>query len=151
MVNSSFKVFKFVIAVFKSSFETYTNKVSEIEEAEKKAAEEAEKKKKETAAANNNSNSNSSDNSSSNSSSSSTSSKGGSQSSWSITAVCWVESEGQNVTFNAPQVIYDAWNNGKGYDWAQSVTEDGVCYWSVEGGTIGYACDQYGNVLYTFN
>ena len=108
-----------------------------------------EKKKKEAAAANNNSNSNSSDNSSSNSSSSSTSSKGGSQSSWSITAVCWVESEGQNVTFNAPQVIYDAWNNGKGYDWCQA--DDNTCYWNVEGGTIGYACDRYGNVLYTFN
>ena len=120
---------------------------NDVEEAEKKKQEE--KKKKEAAAANNNSNSNSSDNSSSNSSSSSTSSKGGSQSSWSITAVCWVESEGQNVTFNAPQVIYDAWNNGKGYDWCQA--DDNTCYWNVEGGTIGYACDRYGNVLYTFN
>ena len=144
-----------IISNIDNDVETYTNKVSEIEEAEKKAAEEAEKKKqeekktKEAAAANNNSNSNSSDNSSSNSSSSSTSSKGGSQSSWSITAVCWVESEGQNVTFNAPQVIYDAWNNGKGYDWCQA--DDNTCYWNVEGGTIGYACDRYGNVLYTFN
>lgn len=148
--------FKDIIANIDNDVETYTNKVSEIEEAEKKAAEEAEKKKqeekkkKEAAAANNNSNSNSSDNSSSNSSSSNTSSKGGSQSSWSITAVCWVESEGQNVTFNAPQVIYDAYASGKGYIWCQG-TEDGVCYWNVEGGTIGYACDRYGNVLYTFN
>lgn len=145
-----------IIVNIDSNVETYANKVSKIEEAEKKAAEEAEKKKQEEkkkkeADASNNSSSNSNDNSSNNSSSSSTSSKGGSQSSWSITAVCWVESEGQNVTFNAPQVIYDAWNNGKGYSWCQSVTEDGVCTWSVEGGTIGYACDRYGNVLYTFN
>ena len=139
-----------IIANIDNDVETYTNKVSEIEEAEKKAAEEAEKKKKEAAAANNNSNSNSSDNSSSNSSS--TPSRGGlSQSSWSITAQIYVESEEQMVTFNAPQVIYDAYAYGKGYSWAQSVIEDGVCYWSVEGGTIGYACDRYGNVLYTFN
>ena len=139
-----------IIANIDNDVETYTNKVSEIEEAEKKAAEEAEKKKKEAAAANNNSNSNSSDNSSSNSSS--TPSRGGlSQSSWSITAQIYVESEEQMVTFNAPQVIYDAYASGKGYSWAQSVIEDGVCYWSVEGGTIGYACDRYGNVLYTFN
>lgn len=65
------------------------------------------------------------------------------QDSWAITAL--------DGHFNAPQVIYDAWNSGKGYSWAMSVTEDGVCTWSVEGGTIGYACDQYGNVLYTFN
>lgn len=58
-----------IISNIDSDVEAYTNKVSEIEEAEKKAAEEAEKKKKEAAAANNNSNSNSSDNSSSNSSS----------------------------------------------------------------------------------
>lgn len=143
-----------IISNIDSNVETYTNKVSEIEEAEKKAAEEAEKKKqeekkkKEAAAANNDSNNSSS--SSSNSSSSGTSSKGGSQSSWSITATCRVEAEDCVVTFNAPQVIYDAWNNGKGYDWCQG-TEDGVCYWSVEGGTTGYACDRYGNVLYTFN
>lgn len=129
-----------IIANIDSNVKTYTNKVSEIEEAEKKKQEE--KKKKEAAAANNNSNSNSSDNSASNSSS--TPSRGGlTQDSWGITAL--------DGHFNAPQVIYDAWNNGKGYDWAMSVTEDGVCYWSVEGGTIGYACDQYGNVLYTFN
>jgi len=147
--------FKDIIANIDSNVETYTNKVSEIEEAEKKAAEEAEKKKqeekkkKEAAAANNNSNSNSSDNSSSNSSS--TPSRSGlSQSSWSITAQIYVESEEQMVTFNAPQVIYDAYASGKGYSWCQG-TEDGVCYWSVEGGTIGYACDRYGNVLYTFN
>ena len=137
-----------IIANIDNDVETYTNKVSEIEEVEKKAAEEAEKKKqeekkkKEADAANNNSNSNNSNNSSSNSSS--TPSRGGlTQDSWAITAL--------DGHFNAPQVIYDAWNNGKGYDWAMSVTEDGVCYWSVEGGTIGYACDQYGNVLYTFN
>lgn len=134
-----------IISNIDSNVETYMNKVSEIEEAEKKAAEkkkQEEKKKKEAAAANNDSNSNSSDNSSSNSSS--TSSRGGlTQDSWAITAL--------DGHFNAPQVIYDAWNSGKGYSWAMSVTEDGVCTWSVEGGTIGYACDQYGNVLYTFN
>lgn len=147
--------FEDIITNIDSNVETYTNKVAEIEEAEKKAAEEAEKKKqeekkkKEAAAANNDSNSSSS--SSNSSSSSGTSSKGGlSQSSWSITATCRVEAEDCVVTFNAPQVIYDAWNNGKGYDWCQG-TEDGVCYWSVEGGTTGYACDRYGNVLYTFN
>ena len=102
-----------IISNIDSDVEAYTNKVSEIEEAEKKAAEEAEKKKKEAAAANNNSNSNSSDNSSSNSSS--TPSRGGlSQSSWSITGGGWVEEEGQYVTFNAPQVIYDAYASGKG-------------------------------------
>lgn len=137
-----------IISNIDSNVETYTNKVSEIEEAEKKAAEEAEKKKqeekkkKEAAAANNDSNSN--NNSSSNNSSSSTPSRGGlTQDSWAITAL--------DGHFNAPQVIYDAWNNGKGYGWAMSVTEDGVCYWSVEGGTTGYACDKNGNVLYTFN
>lgn len=138
-----------IISNIDSNVETYTNKVSEIEEAEKKAAEEAEKKKqeekkkKEAAVANNNSNSNNSDNSSSNSSSSTPSRGGLTQDSWAITAL--------DGHFNAPQVIYDAWNSGKGYSWAMSVTEDGVCTWSVEGGTIGYACDQYGNVLYTFN
>lgn len=147
--------FKDIIANIDNDVETYTNKVSEIEETEKKAAEEAEKKKqeekkkKEAAAANNNSNSNSSDNSASNSSSAQ--SRGGlSQSSWSITAQIYVESEEQMVTFNAPQVIYDAYASGKGYIWCQG-TEDGICYWNVEGGTIGYACDRYGNVLYTFN
>ena len=97
------------------------------EEAEKKKQEE--KKKKEAAAANNNSNSNSNDNSASNSSS--TPSRGGlTQDSWAITAL--------DGHFNAPQVIYDAWNNGKGYDWAMSVTEDGVWGLIVEGGTIDY-------------
>ena len=143
-----------IISNIDSNVETYTNKVSEIEEAEKKAAEEAEKKKQEEkkkeAAASNNSSSNSNDSSSSNSSS--TPSRGGlSQSSWSITAQIYVESEEQMVTFNAPQVIYDGYASGKGYIWAQSVTEEGVCYWNVEGGTTGYACDRYGNVLYTFN
>ena len=99
------------------------------------------KKKKESAASNNDSNSNSSS-SSSNNSSSSTPSRGGlTQDSWAITAL--------DGHFNAPQVIYDAWNSGKGYSWTQA--DDNTCYWSVEGGTIGYACDQYGNVLYTFN
>ena len=137
-----------IITNIDSNVETYTNKVAEIEEAEKKAAEEAEKKKqeekkkKEAAASNNDSNSN--NNSSSNNSSSSTPSRGGlTQDSWAITAL--------DGHFNAPQVIYDAWNNGKGYSWTMSVTEDGVCDWSVEGGTTGYACDKYGNVLYTFN
>ena len=134
-----------IISNIDSNVETYTNKVSEIEEAEKKAAEEAEKKKqeekkkKEAAAANNDSNNN---NSSSNNSSSSTPSRGGlTQDSWAITAL--------DGHFNAPQVIYDAWNNGKGYSWTQA--DDNTCYWSVEGGTTGYACDKYGNVLYTFN
>lgn len=143
-----------IISNIDSDVETYINKVSEIEEAEKKAAEEAEKKKqeekkkKEAAAANNDSNSNNRNNSSSNNSS--TSSRGGlTQDSWAITASCRVEAEDCVVTFNAPQVIYDAWNNGKGYDWCQSVTEDGVCGWNVEGGTIAYYCDRYGNVLYT--
>lgn len=130
-----------IIANIDSDVETYTNKVSEIEEAEKKKQEE--KKKKEAAASNNDSNSNSSS-SLSNNSSSSTPSRGGlTQDSWAITAL--------DGHFNAPQVIYDAWNNGKGYEWAESVAEDGVCYWSIEGGTTGYACDRYGNVLYTFN
>lgn len=144
--------FEDIITNIDSNVETYTNKVAEIEEAEKKAAEEVEKKKqeekkkKEAAAANNDSNSNSSNSSSS----SGTSSKGGlSQSSWSITAQIYVESEEQMVTFNAPQVIYDGYASGKGYTWCQSVTEDGVCGWSVEGGSIAYYCDRYGNVLYT--
>lgn len=145
--------FKDIIANIDNYVETYTNKVSEIEEAEKKAAEEAEKKKQEEkkkkeAAASNNSSSNSNDNSSSNSSS--TPSRGGlSQSSWSITAQIYVESEEQMVTFNAPQIIYDAYASGKGYIWCQSVTEDGVCGWNVEDETIAYYCDRYGNVLYT--
>ena len=139
-----------IISNIDSNVETYMNKVSEIEEAEKKAAEKKkqEEKKKEAATANNDSNSNNSNNSSSNSSS--TPSRGGlTQDSWAITAQIYVESEEQMVTFNAPQVIYDAYSSGKGYIWCQSVTEDGVCGWNVEGGTIAYYCDRYGNVLYT--
>ena len=77
-----------IISNIDSNVETYMNKVSEIEEAEKKAAEkkkQEEKKKKEAAAANNDSNSNNRNNSSSNNSS--TSSRGGlTQDSWAITA-----------------------------------------------------------------
>lgn len=137
-----------IISNIDSDVEAYTNKVSEIEEAEKKAAEEAEKKKKEAAAANNNSNSNSSNNSSSNNSSSSgTSSKSGlSQSSWSITGNCWDDSEGQNVIYNAPQVVYDAYNAGKSYIW---YAQDGKCAWSIEYDPNCYICDRYGNILYT--
>lgn len=140
-----------IISNIDNDVETYTNKVSEIEEAEKKAAEEAEKKKqeekkkKEAAAANNDSNSNSSDNSSSNSSS--TPSRGGlSQSSWSITGNCWDDSEGQNVIYNAPQVVYDAYNAGKSYIW---YAQDGKCAWSIEYDPNCYICDRYGNILYT--
>lgn len=137
-----------IISNIDSDVETYTNKVSEIEEAEKKAAEkkkQEEKKKKEAAAANNDSNSNSSDNSSSNSSS--TPSRGGlSQSSWAITGNCWDDSEGQNVIYNAPQVIYDAYNAGKSYIW---YAQDGKCAWGIEYDTVCYICDRYGNVLYT--
>lgn len=139
-----------IIANIDNDVETYTNKASEIEEAEKKAAEEAEKKKQEEkkkkeAAASNNSSSNSSDNSSSNSSS--TPSRGGlSQSSWSITGNCWDDSEGQNVIYNAPQVVYDAYNAGKSYIW---YAQDGKCAWSIEYDPNCYICDRYGNILYT--
>ena len=139
-----------IIANIDNDVETYTNKVSEIEEAEKKASEEAEKKKQEEkkkkeAAASNNSSSNSSDNSSSNSSS--TPSRGGlSQSSWSITGNCWDDSEGQNVIYNAPQVVYDAYNAGKSYIW---YAQDGKCAWSIEYDPNCYICDRYGNILYT--
>ena len=137
-----------IIANIDSNVETYTNKVSEIEEAEDKAAEkkkQEEKKKKEAAAANNDSNSNSSDNSSSNSSS--TPSRGGlSQSSWAITGNCWDDSEGQNIIYNAPQVIYDAYNNGKSYVWYAS---NGECSWEIEYDPVVYTCDRYGNILYT--
>lgn len=138
-----------IISNIDNDVETYTNKVSEIEEEEKKAAEEAEKKKqeekkkKEAAVANNDSNSNSSNSSSS----SGTSSKGGlSQSSWSITSNCWVQGEGM-LDFNAPQVIYDAYNSGKGYIWFDQ--EDGTCAWGIEYDNIVYVADRYGNVLYT--
>lgn len=135
-----------IISNIDSDVEAYTNKVSEIEEAEKKAAEEAEKKKKEAAAANNNSNS-SNNSSSNNSSSSGTSSKSGlSQSSWSITGNCWDDSEGQNVIYNAPQVVYDAYNAGKSYIW---YAQDGKCAWSIEYDPNCYICDRYGNILYT--
>lgn len=132
-----------IITNIDNDVETYTNKVSEIEEAEKKKQEE--KKKKEAAAANNNSNSNNSNNSSSNSSS--TSSRGGlSQSSWAITGNCWDDSEGQNIIYNAPQVIYDAYNNGKSYVWYAS---NGECSWEIEYDPVVYTCDRYGNILYT--
>lgn len=140
-----------IISNIDSDVETYTNKVSEIEEAEKKAAEkkkQEEKKKKEAAAANNNSNSNSSDNSSSNSSS--TPSRGGlSQSSWSITGGGWVEEEGQYVTFNAPQVIYDAYSSGKGYEWVIGNFDGSgtFCTWYIDGSDTGYRCDRNGNIL----
>lgn len=139
-----------IIANIDNDVETYTNKVSEIEEEEKEAAEEAEKKKQEEkkkkeAAASNNSSSNSSDNSLSNSSS--IPSRGGlSQSSWAITGNCWDDSEGQNVIYNAPQVIYDAYNAGKSYIW---YAQDGKCAWGIEYDTVCYICDRYGNVLYT--
>lgn len=141
-----------IIANIDNDVEAYTNKVSEIEEEEKKAAEEAEKKKqeekkkKEAAAANNNSNSNSSDNSSNNSSSPTPSRGGLTQDSWAITGNCWDDSEGQNVIYNAPQVIYDAYNAGKSYIW---YAQDGKCAWGIEYDTICYICDRYGNVLYT--
>lgn len=148
LTNLGTNHFTDIISNIDSDVEAYTNKVSEIEEAEKKAAEEAEKKKKEAAAANNNSNSNSSNNSSSNNSSSSgTSSKSGlSQSSWSITGNCWDDSEGQNVIYNAPQVVYDAYNAGKSYIW---YAQDGKCAWSIEYDPNCYICDRYGNILYT--
>lgn len=148
LTNLGTNHFTDIIANIDNDVETYTNKVSEIEEEEKKAAEEAEKKKKEAAAANNNSNSNSSNNSSSNNSSSSgTSSKSGlSQSSWSITGNCWDDSEGQNVIYNAPQVVYDAYNAGKSYIW---YAQDGKCAWSIEYDPNCYICDRYGNILYT--
>lgn len=142
--------FEDIITNIDSNVETYTNKVTEIEEAEKKAAEEAEKKKqeekkkKEAAAANNDSNSN--NNSSSNNSSSSTPSRGGlTQDSWAITGNCWDDTEGQNVIYNAPQVIYDAYNAGKSYIW---YAQDGKCAWGIEYDTVCYICDRYGNVLY---
>lgn len=143
-----------IISNIDSNVETYTNKVSEIEETEKKAAEEAEKKKqeekkkKEAAAANNDSNSNNSNNSSSNSSS--TPSRGGlSQSSWSITGGGWVEEEGQYVTFNAPQVIYDAYASGKGYEWVIGNFDGSgtFCTWYIDGSDTGYRCDRNGNIL----
>lgn len=136
-----------IISNIDSDVETYTNKVSEIEEAEKKAAEKKkqEEKKKKEEAASNNSSSNSSDNSLSNSSS--IPSRGGlSQSSWAITGNCWDDSEGQNVIYNAPQVIYDAYNAGKSYIW---YAQDGKCAWGIEYDTVCYICDRYGNVLYT--
>lgn len=145
-----YRSFTDIISNIDSDVETYTNKVSEIEEAEKKAAEEAEKKKQEEKkkkeeAASNNSSSNSSDNSLSNSSS--IPSRGGlSQSSWAITGNCWDDSEGQNVIYNAPQVIYDAYNAGKSYIW---YAQDGKCAWGIEYDTVCYICDRYGNVLYT--
>ena len=134
-----------IIANIDNDVETYTNKVSEIEEVEKKAAEEAEKKKQEEkkkkeADAANNSSSNSNDNSS-------TPSRGGlSQSSWAITGNCWDDSEGQNIIYNAPQVIYDAYNNGKSYVWYAS---NGECSWEIEYDPVVYTCDRYGNILYT--
>lgn len=150
LTNFSTDHFTDIISNIDSNVETYTNKVSEIEEAEKKAAEEAEKKKqeekkkKEAATSDNTSNSN---NSSSNSSSSGTSSRGGlSQSSWSITGNCWDDSEGQNVIYNAPQVVYDAYNAGKSYIW---YAQDGKCAWSIEYDPNCYICDRYGNILYT--
>ena len=137
--------FTYIISNIDSNVETYTNKVSEIEEAEKKKQEE--KKKKEEAASNNSS-SNSSDNSSSNSSS--TPSRGGlSQSSWSITGGGWVEEEGQYVTFNAPQVIYDAYASGKGYEWVVLHKDDlgTICSWRIGNSQTYYDCDKNGNVL----
>ena len=118
------------------------------EEEQKKKDEEKKKqeeKKKKEEAASNNSSSNSSDNSLSNSSS--IPSRGGlSQSSWAITGNCWDDSEGQNVIYNAPQVIYDAYNAGKSYIW---YAQDGKCAWGIEYDTVCYICDRYGNVLYT--
>lgn len=153
LINLGTDHFTDIISNIDSNVETYTNKVSEIEEAEKKAAEEAEKKKQEEKkkkeeAASNNSSSNSSDNSSSNSSS--TPSRGGlSQSSWSITGGGWVEEEGQYVTFNAPQVIYDAYASGKGYEWVVLHKDDlgTICSWRIGNSQTYYDCDKNGNVL----
>ena len=117
---------------------TFDDLLKAAEEAEKKKQEE--KKKKEADASNNDSNSN--NNSSSNSSSSGTSSRSSlSQSSWSITAQIYVESEEQMVTFNAPQVIYDAANNGKEWGWCEAVDGSGLCVWGCGVGTVWY-CDR---------
>lgn len=126
-----------------STVSDYNGKVEEIEAEEAAAAAEAAEKAKREAAQTS-SNTETSTTASNTTSTSSSSSKYGDQSSWSITGYGSVPGEGL-VTFNAPQVIYDAANSGKSWSW--SCIGNGLCYWSYDGCGQCYKCDRNGNIV----
>lgn len=140
--------FSELIESITNTISEYNSKVEKIEEEEAAAA--AERAKKEAAAqasSNIETSTTASNTTSTSTTSSSSSSKYGDQSSWSITGYGSVPGEGV-VTFNAPQVIYDAANSGKTWSW--SCIGDGTCAWSYND-TEAYNCDRYGNILEIWN
>lgn len=128
-----------------STVSDYNGKVEEIEAEEAAAAAERAKKEAAQTSSNNSTDSNSSSSSNTTSTSTSTSNEA-SQSSWSITATFYVDADGCMVTFNAPQVIYDAYYSGKDIDWCKAVDGSGLCVWGCGVGTVWY-CDRNGNVV----
>ena len=139
--------FSELIESITNTISEYNSKVEKIEEEEAAAA--AERAKKEAAAqaiSNNSTASNSSSSSNTTSTNTSTSNEA-SQSSWSITATFYVDAEGCMVTFNAPQVIYDAYYSGKDIDWCEAVNGSGLCVWSYDGTNTVWYCDRNGNII----
>lgn len=126
-----------------STVSDYNGKVEEIEAEEVAAA--AERAKKEAAAQASSNNSTASNSSSSSNTTSTSTSNEASQSSWSITATFYVDTDGCMVTFNAPQVIYDAYYNGKDISWT-AWGEINQCAWACGVGTVWF-CDRNGNVV----
>ena len=136
--------FSELIESITNTISEYNSKVEKIEEEEAAAA--AERAKKEAAQTSSNTETSTTASNTTSTSTSSSSSKYGDQSSWSITATFYIDAEGCMVTFNAPQVIYDAANNGKEWGWCEAVDGSGLCVWGCGVGTVWY-CDRNGNVI----
>lgn len=135
--------FSELIESITNTISEYNSKVEKIEEEEAAAA--AERAKKEAAAqSSSNTETSTTASNTTSTSTSSSSSKYGDQSSWSITGTFYVDAEGCMVTFNAPQVIYDAANSGKEWGWCED--SSGLCIWGCGVGTVWY-CDRNGNVI----
>ena len=137
--------FSELIESITNTISEYNSKVEEIEEEEAAAAAAAEKAKREAAQSSSNTETITSASNTTSTSTSSSSSKYGDQSSWNITGYGSVPGEGL-VTFNAPQVVYDAANSGKSWDW--SCIGNGYCVWGCGNG-IAYVCDRNGNIIRT--
>lgn len=136
--------FSELIESITNTISEYNSKVEKIEEEEAAAA--AERAKKEAAAqTSSNTETSTSTSNTTSTSTSSSSSKYGDQSSWSITANFYVDEDGCCVTFNAPQVIYDAANSGKEWDWV-AWGEINQCAWGCGVGTVWF-CDRNGNII----
>ena len=137
--------FSELIESITNTISEYNSKVEKIEEEEAAAAERANKEAAAQASSNTETSTTASNTTST--STSSSSSKYGDQSSWSITGYGSVPGEGL-VTFNAPQVIYDAANSGKTWSW--SCIGDGYCCWSYGGSNTAWDCDRNGNIISTY-